>query len=98
MGVQYLPDQRVELLVQDNGPGINAHDQNRIFERFYRVERSNSGVPGCGLGLTIVQHVADLHHAEVSVGNSDFGSGVAFRIVFPPRSDEAKAVKKDNES
>jgi len=77
------PDNRVELVVQDNGPGINEKDAGRIFERFYRVERGSTSVPGCGLGLTIVQHVADLHHAEVSVGISDFGSGAAFRVVFP---------------
>lgn len=83
VSVQRRADQRVELIVQDNGPGIGVQEQSRIFERFYRVERGSNIVPGCGLGLTIVQHVADLHHAEVSVGPSEFGSGAAFHIVFP---------------
>ncbi len=76
-------DARVEMVVQDNGPGIAAADANHIFERFYRSEHGSHSVPGCGLGLTIVQHVAELHRAEVSVGPSDFGSGAAFRVVFP---------------
>lgn len=83
VGVSQLPDGRVELLVQDNGPGISSDEAGRIFERFYRIERGSNAVPGCGLGLTIVQHVADLHHARVSVAPSDFGSGAAFRVVFP---------------
>jgi len=71
------------LKVQDNGPGISQQDAGRIFERFYRVDRRHNAEPGCGLGLTIVQHVAALHQAKVSVGVSEFGHGAAFSVVFP---------------
>ncbi len=83
VSVQALPDHTVELRVEDNGPGIGSEEHGRIFERFYRVERGNDTVPGCGLGLTIVQHVAELHQASVSVGHSQFDSGAAFRVSFP---------------
>ncbi len=76
-------DAVVVLKVQDNGAGISAEDKARIFERFYRVDRSSNAGPGCGLGLTIVQHVAALHQATVSVHASEFGSGAAFTVIFP---------------
>jgi two-component system, OmpR family, sensor histidine kinase QseC len=72
------------LAVHDNGPGIGEEDHERIFERFYRVAHTaGQEVPGCGLGLTIVQHVADLHHAHVSLQPSVFGQGAAFSVSFP---------------
>lgn len=78
---------KVVLVVQDDGPGIAHEEKERIFERFYRAAKGDhSSVPGCGLGLTIVQHVADLHHASVSVESSEFGSGAAFRVTFEAAS------------
>jgi two-component system sensor histidine kinase QseC len=72
------------LSVEDNGPGIPDNDKNRVFDRFYRVDSKQdpSQFPGCGLGLTIVSHVAELHHARVELKNSRFASGSAFRIFF----------------
>jgi len=83
VSVKTLPGGVVELLVQDDGPGIDAAEHSRIFERFYRADHAIEGVPGCGLGLTIVQHVAELHQATVTVGSSSFKTGAAFRVVFP---------------
>ena len=70
------------MVVEDSGPGIPAAEQDRIFQRFYQVDRSRSKVrPGTGLGLAIVKHLAQLHDAEVTV-QSEPGSGSAFRVTF----------------
>jgi two-component system phosphate regulon sensor histidine kinase PhoR len=75
-------DDRPSLSVEDEGPGIPAGEQDRIFQRFYQVDRSRSKVrPGTGLGLAIVKHLAQLHGAEVTV-TSEPGSGSAFRVTF----------------
>ena len=79
---------RVCLIVEDNGPGIAEGERARIFDRFYRAGSvDNTGVIGCGLGLTIVQHVAELHQALVSVGTSSFANGAAFTVCFPELND-----------
>jgi len=78
--------------VQDRGPGISAHDQERIFERFYRVEKSRSReLGGTGLGLSIVRHVVQLHGGTVSVESSP-GQGSAFRIRLPLQKGPAATV------
>lgn len=74
---------RVCLVVEDSGPGIAPQERARVFERFYRSQgEQSSAVQGCGLGLTIVQHVATLHQATVEVVDSSLGGGVAFRVCF----------------
>lgn len=79
---------RVCLTVEDNGPGIAEAERERVFERFYRAGSvDNTGVTGCGLGLTIVQHVAELHQATVTAGPSSFASGAAFTVCFPELND-----------
>ena len=73
----------VELSVQDTGIGIPAAEQGRIFERFYRVDKSHSkAVGGTGLGLSIVKHGAALHHAAIHV-DSEPGEGTAITLTFP---------------
>lgn len=68
--------------VSDNGIGIPQSEQLRVFERFYRVDKShNKGIDGTGLGLAIVKHGALLHGASVEVESSDTGS--VFSIIFP---------------
>lgn len=76
---------RVELAVEDDGPGIPVGERERIFDRFYHSEKMPDGdvLPGCGLGLTIVSHVAELHQASVRVGDSAFGQGIRFTVSFP---------------
>ncbi|MFR0951027.1 MAG: ATP-binding protein, partial [Ruminococcus callidus] len=67
--VQQVAD-HVVLRVKDTGIGIPAAEQGRIFERFYRVDKSHSkAVGGTGLGLSIVKHGAALHHATISVSS-----------------------------
>jgi two-component system phosphate regulon sensor histidine kinase PhoR len=75
-------DGRPSLVVEDDGPGIPLGEQDRIFQRFYQVDRSRSKVrPGTGLGLAIVKHLAQLHGAEVTVASRP-GQGSAFRVTF----------------
>ena len=74
------------LLVEDDGMGIPEAERERIFERFYRSNLDSSAqVPGCGLGLTIVKHVVDLHQAKLSLDASGFSSGSRFTICFKKR-------------
>jgi two-component system sensor histidine kinase SenX3 len=73
----------VVISVRDHGIGIPARDLERIFERFYRVDRTRSrATGGTGLGLAIVRHVAQAHGGEVSV-ESEEGQGSTFRLKLP---------------
>lgn len=80
---------RVEFAVADTGVGIPRRDQDRIFERFYRVDRARSrGTGGTGLGLAIVRHVANNHGGEVTVASTE-GVGTTFTLtiaVAPPEN------------
>ena len=68
------------LSVQDDGPGIPAEERSRIFERFYRVQHGNG--EGCGLGLSIVEQIARLHQATVTVTSGADERGSRFTIAF----------------
>ncbi len=72
---------RGTLLVADQGPGIPVQDVPHVFERFYRSAESR-GMPGSGLGLSIVKAVADRHGGEVQAGNGPDG-GAAFWFHVP---------------
>jgi two-component system sensor histidine kinase TctE len=78
--VRLVPAPRVELAVEDDGPGIPEGERDRIFERFHRVPGSAPG--GSGLGLAIVSEIAQAHAAEASFGTGEGGHGSVFRIVF----------------
>ena len=68
--------------VEDNGIGIPENEQKRIFERFYRVDKSHSrATGGTGLGLSIVKHGAILHNAEIKL-ESEPGKGTKMELVF----------------
>ncbi len=72
----------VRWSVEDNGIGIAKEEQERIFERFYRVDKSHSRkTGGTGLGLSIVKHGAALHHAKI-VLNSEPGKGTKIVLRF----------------
>ena len=74
--------QGIKIIVSDTGIGIPAELQERIFERFFRVDKSHSKeTGGTGLGLSIVKHAAIYHHAQINV-ESELGQGTKIEIVF----------------
>lgn len=80
----------VSILVVDQGIGIAARDHQRIFERFYRVDRARSrATGGSGLGLSIVRHVVSNHGGTVSVVSEE-GRGSTFTIVLPREENSAR--------
>lgn len=71
------------LSITDTGIGIPFAEQERVFERFYRIDKSRSkATGGTGLGLSIVKHGAALHGAKLEV-RSDGKTGSCFRLTFP---------------
>ena len=97
--VKYVPDdsavirvhatscgQDLAVSIEDNGPGIPAEDQSRIFERFYRVEKDrNSAIGGTGLGLAICRHILANHRGRITVQSPvpETGKGSRFIITLP---------------
>ncbi|MBI3399792.1 MAG: PAS domain-containing protein [Acidobacteria bacterium] len=78
-----LEDGRVALSVADEGPGIPEEDLSRVFERFYRVDKSRARDPGgTGLGLAIVKHLVELHGGTVRAENRAEG-GARFVVTLP---------------
>ena len=75
-------DSKVNLTVRDTGIGIPKGEQSRVFERFYRVDKSHSKlVGGTGLGLAIVKHGAAYHDAEISLESTE-GKGTSVTVIF----------------
>lgn len=75
-------DSRVKLIVRDTGIGIPQSQQNRVFERFYRVDKARSkSVGGTGLGLAIVKHGAMYHNAEIELESHE-NVGTSVSIIF----------------
>jgi two-component system phosphate regulon sensor histidine kinase PhoR len=76
-------DGHVELCVADDGPGIPAEARERVFERFYRVDKARSrDAGGTGLGLAIVKHIVQSHGGKVWV-ESEPGKGARFHFTLP---------------
>ncbi|MGH9506397.1 MAG: sensor histidine kinase, partial [Terriglobales bacterium] len=75
---------QARVQVRDSGVGIAAEDLPRIFERFYRADKSRARglADGCGLGLPMVKWVAELHHGQVEVASVP-GAGSSFTVSLP---------------
>ncbi len=79
----HAEDARIVVQVVDHGIGIPSKDLERVFERFYRVDKARSrATGGTGLGLAIVRHVAQVHGGEVTVESIE-GQGSTFRLMLP---------------
>jgi len=77
-------DDRVVVHVEDTGIGVPARDRERIFERFYRVDKARSReLGGTGLGLSIVKHLVQAQGGEISLVASAPGEGSTFRFTLP---------------
>ncbi len=74
--------------MKDTGAGIPEECQDRVFERFYRVNRSHSReVGGTGLGLSIVKHAVMIHGGRIKI-NSEIGKGTEFIVTLPNKPRE----------
>ncbi|MCR5785421.1 MAG: two-component sensor histidine kinase [Eubacterium sp.] len=80
--VRVTDDERPKLIVKDNGIGIPAAEQKRVFERFYRVDKSRSkATGGTGLGLAIVKHIVEIHEAVIELDSAP-GVGTTVTVMF----------------
>lgn len=77
-------DQRVVLAVEDSGPGISEGDRERVMERFYRAE--NHQTMGCGIGLSIVDRVVQMHQGTLQLLQADHSQGLKVEILLPKLS------------
>ncbi|MBR0400734.1 MAG: two-component sensor histidine kinase, partial [Mogibacterium sp.] len=76
-------DGHAVLIVRDNGIGIAKEKQSRVFERFYRVDKSRSrDSGGTGLGLALVKHIAEIHNADIEMDSAP-GAGTEISVHFP---------------
>jgi two-component system, OmpR family, sensor histidine kinase SenX3 len=90
-----IVDDRVAFVVRDHGIGIPSRDLERIFERFYRVDRARSReTGGTGLGLAIVRHVAQAHGGEVTVQSLE-GEGSTFTLFVPVATSAGSPTRTD---
>lgn len=78
--------EHIVLTINDSGDGVSEEQYPRLAERFYRVggDRHNQDIPGCGLGLSIVQHSAELHQATIVFSSSPLG-GLSVSVRFPSK-------------
>jgi signal transduction histidine kinase len=73
----------IELVVEDNGPGIPVSEREKVFDRFYRLHTATN-CTGSGLGLSIVKEIAERHGATVSLQAGETGPGCKFIVKFKP--------------
>ena len=70
------------MLIDDSGTGLTEKDYERIFQRFYRAGEQSDGVRGSGLGMSIAQHIIDLHQGSIHCEKSPLG-GLRVVVILP---------------
>jgi PAS domain S-box-containing protein len=88
-------DARYRLIVADTGPGIPPDDLSRVFERFYRVDKSRARPGGTGLGLAIARNLVHVLGGEIAVTNSPEG-GAVFVVTLPGEGEQNKEQRTKN--
>ncbi|TMM43763.1 ATP-binding protein [Colwellia ponticola] len=90
---------QVKLIIEDSGEGIAPQEYHRVFDRFYRVggDQHNSTVFGCGLGLTIVKHIVDMHGGKIILSQSASLGGLKVTVIFT-QNIEDKVQPKSREA
>src|SRR5262245_27480338 len=79
----HLQEGHVQFRIADSGPGISEADQARIFERFFKADKSRDrSRGGSGLGLAIAKKIVELHQGAISV-RSELGAGATFTVLLP---------------
>jgi two-component system phosphate regulon sensor histidine kinase PhoR len=86
LGARVIGNEKTEIFVADDGPGIPPDSIDRVFERFYRVDRARSRESGgTGLGLAIVKHIVQAHGGEAWV-RSELQKGSTFFFTLPQKA------------
>ena len=73
------------VMVEDNGVGITPEQLEKVFDKFYRVDASDTGIEGTGLGMTIVKHIVEAHKGQISL-ESERGKGTIVNFTVPIES------------
>tara|TARA_R100001377_G_scaffold82881_1_gene63713 strand:- start:273 stop:920 length:648 start_codon:yes stop_codon:yes gene_type:complete len=75
---------QIAIIIEDSGKGIAVEEYNRVFDRFYRVggDQHDSSVLGCGLGLTIVKHIVDMHRGNIVLSKSTVLDGLRVDVLL----------------
>ncbi len=89
-------DNRVQIEVRDTGPGIPFEEQERIFEAFYRLQKSGEATEGTGLGLAITQRIVELHGGQLAL-DSQPGQGSCFYFSLPIDLDTCDSPDREAE-
>ena len=81
---------QIAIIIEDSGKGIAVEEYNRVFDRFYRVggDQHDSSVLGCGLGLTIVKHIVDMHRGNIVLSKSTVLGGLRVNVLLHEKLNE----------
>ncbi|TWX64566.1 HAMP domain-containing protein [Colwellia demingiae] len=91
---------QVAIIIEDSGEGIPEAEYHRVFDRFYRVggDQHDSSVLGCGLGLTIVKHIVDMHRGNIMLSKSKLLGGLRVEVLFEEKFEHMLGQKLEQNS
>jgi len=91
---------QVTIIIEDSGEGIPEAEYHRVFDRFYRVggDQHDSSVLGCGLGLTIVKHIVDMHRGNIMFSKSKLLGGLRVEVLFEDKFEHMLEQKIEQNS